>query len=173
MKTDDEIPLYLPTASSALSKSTDKKAAKNEEKGLGRWVFDKGSRKRYYISLNGSVHSGQEANQKAREDKDLALQPGISMRNQLCILMKAMTIPTAPALHLNRLESWGLPGSIIQRYNQRGVTHLFDWQVECLLRETVRNHTLLSLPPFLVMIINLSQPTLLFVPCALHYTHIS
>ena len=135
---DNEDPLYLPTASISLTKSTDKKSSsKNDEKGLGKWVFDKGTRKRYYISLNGSVHSGQEANQKAREEKDLALQPGISMRKQLCILMQSMVIPTIPSQHLNRLESWGLPFPIVQKYASKGVTHLFDWQVECLLKPTV------------------------------------
>ena len=30
------------------------------------------------------------------------------------------------------LASWGLPPSVLQRYHEMGITHMFEWQVECL-----------------------------------------
>ncbi|KAK3748922.1 hypothetical protein QZH41_019878, partial [Actinostola sp. cb2023] len=30
------------------------------------------------------------------------------------------------------LASWGLPPSVLQRYNDMGITHMFEWQAECL-----------------------------------------
>ncbi|XP_072939443.1 DNA polymerase theta isoform X2 [Epargyreus clarus] len=30
------------------------------------------------------------------------------------------------------LKNWGLPGEIIQRYEEKGITQMFEWQVSCL-----------------------------------------
>ena len=30
------------------------------------------------------------------------------------------------------LSSWGLPESVLEKYHQKGITHMFDWQAECL-----------------------------------------
>jgi len=30
------------------------------------------------------------------------------------------------------LSSWGLPSVVVQRYERRGVSHMFPWQAECL-----------------------------------------
>jgi hypothetical protein len=31
-----------------------------------------------------------------------------------------------------KLSCWGLPSAVLQRYEERGVTSLFEWQAECL-----------------------------------------
>ena len=30
------------------------------------------------------------------------------------------------------LSSWGLPKPVLERYKAHGVTHMFDWQAQCL-----------------------------------------
>ena len=35
------------------------------------------------------------------------------------------------------LFAWGLPDPILNHYNKKGITHLFDWQVQCLERTGV------------------------------------
>lgn len=30
------------------------------------------------------------------------------------------------------LSSWGLPKPVLQRYQKHRVTHMFDWQAQCL-----------------------------------------
>ncbi|ELT96619.1 hypothetical protein CAPTEDRAFT_226808 [Capitella teleta] len=43
----------------------------------------------------------------------------------------------------SRLSSWGLPDVVLQRYSQKGISHLFPWQVECLRtgNALVRHHS--------------------------------
>lgn len=40
----------------------------------------------------------------------------------------------APAEHAEKLllSSWGLPTPVLERYRRHGVTHMFDWQAQCL-----------------------------------------
>lgn len=30
------------------------------------------------------------------------------------------------------LSSWGLPPEVLRKYNELGITHMFEWQAECL-----------------------------------------
>jgi len=30
------------------------------------------------------------------------------------------------------LSSWGLPKDILDKYNEHGITHMFEWQADCL-----------------------------------------
>lgn len=30
------------------------------------------------------------------------------------------------------LSSWGLPKPVLERYRKHGVTHMFEWQAQCL-----------------------------------------
>ena len=30
------------------------------------------------------------------------------------------------------LSSWGLPPEVLRRYNELGITHMFEWQADCL-----------------------------------------
>lgn len=30
------------------------------------------------------------------------------------------------------LSSWGLPKPVLERYQKHGVTHMFEWQAQCL-----------------------------------------
>lgn len=30
------------------------------------------------------------------------------------------------------LASWGLPKPVLERYHKLGVTHMFEWQAQCL-----------------------------------------
>lgn len=30
------------------------------------------------------------------------------------------------------LSSWGLPKPVLERYKKHGVTHMFEWQAQCL-----------------------------------------
>lgn len=40
----------------------------------------------------------------------------------------------APEEHAEKLllSSWGLPKPVLERYQRHGVTHMFDWQAQCL-----------------------------------------
>lgn len=40
----------------------------------------------------------------------------------------------APAAHAEKLllSSWGLPKPVLERYQKHGVTHMFEWQAQCL-----------------------------------------
>jgi hypothetical protein len=35
------------------------------------------------------------------------------------------------------LSSWGLPDPVLKQYHTRGITHMFQWQAECLLMGNV------------------------------------
>ena len=43
----------------------------------------------------------------------------------------AMRAPEENAERL-LLSSWGLPKPVLERYKRHGVTHMFDWQAQCL-----------------------------------------
>ena len=30
------------------------------------------------------------------------------------------------------LSSWGLPPEVLRKYNEMGITHMFEWQAACL-----------------------------------------
>lgn len=49
--------------------------------------------------------------------------------------------PTIPAQShtSNRLSDWGLPALVVNWFRKRGISELFDWQVECLLQGDVLN----------------------------------
>ncbi|TMS23150.1 DNA polymerase theta [Larimichthys crocea] len=51
---------------------------------------------------------------------DTSPQPGVALR--------------APAAHAEKLllSSWGLPKPVLERYQKHGVTHMFEWQAQCL-----------------------------------------
>ena len=40
----------------------------------------------------------------------------------------------APGKHAEKLllSSWGLPKPVLDRYQKHGVTHMFEWQAQCL-----------------------------------------
>uniref|UniRef100_A0A8D0ATP4 DNA polymerase theta n=1 Tax=Sander lucioperca TaxID=283035 RepID=A0A8D0ATP4_SANLU len=56
--------------------------------------------------------------------KRAKLQP--SLQNQSA---SVLTVPTAEKL---LLCSWGLPKPVLERYQKHGVTHMFEWQAQCL-----------------------------------------
>ncbi|KAJ6648761.1 DNA polymerase theta, partial [Pseudolycoriella hygida] len=37
-----------------------------------------------------------------------------------------------PLKHLNSIDSWGLPTSIVREYHRKNIFNMFDWQRECL-----------------------------------------
>ncbi|ETO20843.1 hypothetical protein RFI_16367 [Reticulomyxa filosa] len=39
----------------------------------------------------------------------------------------------------NELQHWGLPDALVQGYAKEGISHLYDWQVECLNHRGVLN----------------------------------
>lgn len=42
-----------------------------------------------------------------------------------------MHVPTGVEEKL-LLSSWGLPKPVLERYQKHGVTHMFEWQAQCL-----------------------------------------
>uniref|UniRef100_A0A3B4BNG2 DEAD/DEAH-box helicase domain-containing protein n=1 Tax=Periophthalmus magnuspinnatus TaxID=409849 RepID=A0A3B4BNG2_9GOBI len=52
----------------------------------------------------------------------------------LCVLLYTGTVMCAPEEQAEKLllSSWGLPKPVLDRYHKLGVTHMFEWQAQCL-----------------------------------------
>jgi len=101
--------------------------------GLGTWIIDFKSKKRKYVDLTGRELLGMDAYRQAKLDKESEGSLHHA-RKELRRLMEAVDtnpLDSDPALQL--LSTWGLPPTVIAKYANRGVTTLFQWQVDCLL----------------------------------------
>uniref|UniRef100_A0A667YA76 DNA polymerase theta n=1 Tax=Myripristis murdjan TaxID=586833 RepID=A0A667YA76_9TELE len=56
------------------------------------------------------------------------------MPSILCVFSFAGIAMCAPEEHAEKLllSSWGLPKPVLERYQKHGVTHMFEWQAQCL-----------------------------------------
>jgi hypothetical protein len=124
-------------------------AATDQCRGLGRWVFDKKTRKRKYISLTGKTLSGASAVEQSKRDKISDLHPANTARAELRYLMNSVaprclddffacinsdSLGLEPIIAPDPLDisQWGVPLKVVDRYNAMGVSRLFTWQVDCL-----------------------------------------
>lgn len=116
-------------------------------KSLGTWYFDKRHRKRTYVALTGKIYTGAEAMKIARSDQYSEKNPANSIRFELKYNISILTSgriyemkllpPPINSIHpLMVLSNWGIPTTILHKYNRNKVTSLFPWQVDCL---TVNN----------------------------------
>ena len=116
-------------------------------KSLGTWYFDKRHRKRTYVALTGKIYTGAEAMKIARSDQYSEKNPANSIRFELKYNISILTAeriyemkllpPPINSIHpLMILSNWGIPTTILHKYNLNKVTSLFPWQVDCL---TVNN----------------------------------
>uniref|UniRef100_A0A667YDA4 DNA polymerase theta n=1 Tax=Myripristis murdjan TaxID=586833 RepID=A0A667YDA4_9TELE len=58
----------------------------------------------------------------------------LCMPSILCVFSFAGIAMCAPEEHAEKLllSSWGLPKPVLERYQKHGVTHMFEWQAQCL-----------------------------------------
>lgn len=164
----DENVVYMPISMNQL-KTTDVKSGpipyRNNsivsksnaiETSLGRWCFDKKSKRKSYTSLNGKVLYGKDATFQSHLDKDSQRNHiRLSLRRELEYMMCNWTIPIVKSYNVNtansnmsnsstsidnqaitydlsQLESWGVPLKVVKRYDNKGVLKLFQWQIDCL-----------------------------------------
>ena len=121
--------------------------------GLGRWYFDKKTRKRLYISLTGKSLDGAMALQQSRMDRSSKQHPANSARSELQYLMTHTAPNTLDDLFVSNafhdrgmddissqfvqndpldLVSWGVPVRVVNKYAIAGISKMFPWQIECL-----------------------------------------
>lgn len=124
------------------------KASSLDSTGLGRWIFDKKRKLKQYIALTGEILCGPDATKRCRSDVMTKKNSRTSARKDMEHTMKARLPYDESALNsftalysnddLRQLSLWGLPRQLVARYHDRGVTSLFDWQVDCLLADRGR-----------------------------------
>ena len=118
--------------------------------GLGRWCFDRKTRKRLYISLTGKTLDGALALQQSRVDRSSKLHPANSARSELQYLMTFTAPNTLDSLFISNgpgiadissqfvqndpldLVTWGVPVRVVNKYASVGIYKMFPWQIECL-----------------------------------------
>ena len=121
--------------------------------GLGRWHFDKKTRKRLYISLTGKSLDGAMALQQSRIDRSSKQHPANSARSELQYLMTYRAPNTLDSLFDSDdtygpgmaeissqflqndpldLVTWGVPVRVVNKYASVGIYKMFPWQIECL-----------------------------------------
>jgi DNA polymerase theta len=97
-------------------------AVKNSEKDN----LKKGDKLKAYISKDAKLYTGNEAFKKCKEDK---------LDKTLLIDRFALGILTG---NQSKLEYWGLPQGVIERfYKYTKITNLFEWQIELLKQDNV------------------------------------
>ncbi|KAJ3614296.1 hypothetical protein NHX12_017870 [Muraenolepis orangiensis] len=64
----------------------------------------------------------------------LTIPTGLEASNLPDTLTQQGFAMCAPEEHAEKLllSSWGLPKPVLERYQKHGVTHMFDWQAQCL-----------------------------------------
>ena len=119
---------------------------------LGKWFFDRKTQKKKYLSLSGQVLQGSDASIRAKLDKIGEVRHSQQQtRRELEEFMKASLVSLPEFLFTHndtshdaattdsiikydklKLDTWGIPIRTVQRYESRGLRHLFQWQVDCL-----------------------------------------
>ena len=110
---------------------------------FGTWLYNRKTKRRRYISLNGKCFIGSDAVRKAKEDKESLLNPQRTIRaefsslvNRFCsseTVISNLKSELDVKIKLLELYSWGFPKAVINRYfNMKKVSKLFQWQVDCL-----------------------------------------
>ena len=56
------------------------------------------------------------------------ISSGLSGSHSRSVLDPDLSSPGNPL----ELSSWGLPPEVLRKYNELGITHMFEWQAECL-----------------------------------------
>lgn len=70
--------------------------------------------------------------------KAITAQRRSSVRKSISLLESSvLTVKENSQDNRKKLMNWGLPPEIVQKYEQRGVINMFDWQVSCLMNSKV------------------------------------
>ena len=146
----DENLVYLPSYTANVSNETKtsllitkiNKESLSDNTSLGRWFFDKKSKRKAYTSLNGRLLYGKQATLQFHIDKDEKLKDGrLVLRRELEYLMcqwvspsiiEAFDMNSCISYDLSQLECWGIPLKIVKKYENKGFKQLFQWQIDCL-----------------------------------------
>lgn len=130
-------------------------SSSSKSSSLGKWFFDRKTQKKKYISLSGAILQGTEATVQAKLDNIGELRHiQQQTRHELEEFMKASLLSMKdflrPSITSNddcdashttasmirydksKLDTWGIPIRTVQRYESRGLSHLFQWQIDCL-----------------------------------------
>ena len=121
--------------------------ANNKERSLGRWFYEKKTKKKRYVSLSGETFHGKQATIKFIMDKQFeVIQRRHLTRRELTNMMKQNnylsyinndhnTVNDTESI-LNpdyyKLDTWGIPFITVQKYEKKGFNQLFQWQIDCL-----------------------------------------
>ena len=124
--------------------------------GLGKWYYDKVTRKRRYLSISGKNLVGTEAIEQSKHDRISKMHPSNSARFELHYLTSTQAPNSledifnhaGPGLgdtYNNKsdivntfsidpldLASWGIPIRVVKSYNNIGINKMFPWQIDCL-----------------------------------------
>ena len=109
------------------------------EPTMGVWKRRKG-RCVMYTDLTGRELTGRAAKEQANADEAIINGDDISDRQYLITNIQneskdlfSNNNDNNNSLDMTRLETWGLPPSTVESYNNGGVEGLYQWQVNCLL----------------------------------------
>ncbi|KAI5637417.1 DNA polymerase family A domain-containing protein [Phthorimaea operculella] len=71
--------------------------------------------------------------QTSKKSQTLSQNKSVVLNSSVCNSTQIISQIVANDKIINRnLKDWGLPPEIVRKYEQRGITQMFDWQVTCL-----------------------------------------